>query len=194
MENNTNENNNKKEPAPKIFIILRIIALCIIAVGVVLIISGISYTVPSSDSGVSMEDPNWFASQQAAQRAAYDAEVTKNMLTFGGVGCLLFSGMFLLISFSPSVAKIGIKLNKHIAEENKDDLISLANTGADIASPAVKKLAKSVKEGLSEDEAEPTNSIVDKYRKKSAGTKFCTSCGQELNADAQFCSACGKKQ
>ena len=69
----------------------------------------------------------------------------------------------------------------------------LSETGADIVSPAAKKLAKSAKEGWADAEEEQSNEIVSKY-KKSAKTIFCKHCGGKIDEDSQFCKHCGKEQ
>ena len=59
--------------------------------------------------------------------------------------------------------------------EKKGDLTDIADTGADIASGAIKKTVKAIKEGLKD-------------------TKFCKHCGAEIDANSVFCNKCGKEQ
>ena len=88
---------------------------------------------------------------------------------FVGVSCLIFG-------FGPEMSRLATKSAKYIQQQNKDDLIDISNTNADIASGAVVKTAKAVKEGLKEE------------------NKFCIYCGESIPNDAKFCSKCGEKQ
>ena len=87
---------------------------------------------------------------------------------FVGVSCL-FSG------FRPEITKLMTKTNRYIQEENKEDLTEMASTGADIASDAITKVTRAVKEGLEE-------------------SMFCKHCGAKIDADSNFCNRCGGKQ
>ena len=88
---------------------------------------------------------------------------------FAGITCLMFG-------FSPEMSRLATKSAKYIQQQNKDDLTDISNTNAEIASGAVVKTAKAVKEGLKEE------------------NKFCTHCGERIPNDAKFCSKCGEKQ
>ena len=88
---------------------------------------------------------------------------------FAGITCLMFG-------FSPEMSRLATKSAKYIQQQNKDDLTDISNTNAGIASGAVVKTAKAVKEGLKEE------------------NKFCTHCGESIPNDAKFCSKCGEKQ
>ncbi len=88
---------------------------------------------------------------------------------FAGITCLMFG-------FSPEMSRLATKSAKYIQQQNKDDLTDISNTNAEIASGAVVKTAKAVKEGLKEE------------------NKFCTHCGESIPNDAKFCSKCGEKQ
>ena len=77
--------------------------------------------------------------------------------------------------FRPEIAKLSMKTAKYVQEENKEDLTDMADTGADIISDAVKKVASSVNDGM----------------RKS---KFCKHCGAEIDEDSRYCSRCGKEQ
>lgn len=88
---------------------------------------------------------------------------------FLGIGCLVGG-------FSPEMSRLATKSTKYIQQQNKDDLTDISNTNAEIASGAVVKTAKAVKEGLKEE------------------NKFCTHCGESIPNDAKFCSKCGEKQ
>lgn len=88
---------------------------------------------------------------------------------FAGITCLMFG-------FSPEMSRLATKSAKYIQQQNKDDLTDISNTNAEIASGAVVKTAKAIKEGLKEE------------------NKFCTHCGESIPNDAKFCSKCGEKQ
>lgn len=87
---------------------------------------------------------------------------------FIGVACLV-------IGFMPFMARGMTKTAKYIQQENKNDLKDMAITSAEIASEAVTKTAKAVKEGIKD-------------------SKFCKQCGAEIDSDSIYCSKCGKKQ
>ena len=98
---------------------------------------------------------------------------------FGGF-LLIAVGSFLFI---PVFTKYGAKYSNYAAKYAKEDLTNLANTSADITGPAVKKIAKSAKEGW-EDETD----IQD-----GQDTKFCSNCGKRIKKSANFCEHCGTK-
>lgn len=88
----------------------------------------------------------------------------------------LFAGFIgITVGFRPEITKLATKTAKYVQEENKEDLTDMADTGADIISGAVKKVASSVNDGM----------------RKS---KFCKYCGAEIDEDSLYCSQCGKKQ
>ncbi len=114
---------------------------------------------------------------------------------------VLFVGFALtMVGLIPLMAKLNIKIGKHIVEQNKDDLAELskygvdinkkvitdkqedltdiANMKADIAQDAVKKTAKSASEG---------------WEDGQGNAKFCANCGQKISASAKFCPNCGQK-
>ena len=95
----------------------------------------------------------------------------------GGI-CLVLGFLCVVIGFLPQLAKWNIKLSKHIQEQNRDDLTSIANTGAKISEQAVETVAKSAKRGF-DDESE---------------AKFCSQCGKKISNNAKFCSQCGAEQ
>lgn len=148
----------KENKAPKVYLILKIIGFLMIAVGAVLIIVGLIQNVPS------MGDDSWF-----------NASTTRMGLIFGGLACCLF-GIFLTITgFTPSIMKVQIKTQKHVINENADDLKNIADTGADIVSGGVGKIVKTVKDNIKDN-------------------KFCKFCGKEIDGESIYCPFCGKKQ
>ncbi|MBR4270842.1 MAG: zinc ribbon domain-containing protein [Clostridia bacterium] len=163
------QNDNKqKAPLPKIFIVLRIIACCFFAVGVVLLVIGIC--MPS----VPMSADNWF-----------EATTQKDGFMFGSIPCFMVGGFLMFVGFIPSITKVGIKMNKHIVTENEEDLTYLSSKGGDIVSPGITKVAKAVKSGLNESDSETVSSSESKY---------CANCGKKIPKAANFCSNCGSKQ
>lgn len=88
----------------------------------------------------------------------------------------MFAGFLgLTFGFRPEIIKLSTKTAKYVQEENKEDLTDMADTGAEIISGAVKKVASSVSDGM----------------RKS---KFCKHCGAKIDEDSRYCSQCGKEQ
>lgn len=149
MEEKKQENNKSKPP--KLFLAIKIVAGILIALGIVLFI--LSFTMIGS----------------------FDAEVS-SMLRFGGITCFIFGMFFMFIGFTPSIQKTMIKTQKHILNENKEDLKDIADTQAEVSKDAVKTVANAVKDGLEEEKM------------------FCKHCGKEIDKDSKFCQHCGKEQ
>ncbi len=95
-----------------------------------------------------------------------------------GCFCIPIGFMVLIFSLLPAIQKGMIKLNKHIVEENKEDLQDLSTAQSEILSEGVKNLSKAATEGVQD--------AKDK--------KFCMYCGKQINNDSKFCSYCGKEQ
>ena len=93
------------------------------------------------------------------------------MSTFG----LFLAIVFLMIGFRPEIIKMSAKSAKYIQQQNKEDLSSIVNTSADIASEAITKTTQAIKKGIKD-------------------TMFCKHCGEEIDADSKFCNFCGRKQ
>ena len=145
------QKNNKSKP-PKIFLAIKIVAGTLIVLSIVLFI--LSFTM--SDS--------------------FETEASSMGLRFGGITCLIFGMFFMFIGFTPSIQKTMIKTQKHILNENKEDLKDIVDTQADVSKDAVKTVAGAVKDGLEEDKM------------------FCKHCGKEIDKDSKFCQYCGKEQ
>ena len=136
---------------PKHFLVFKIIAVVGIAVligGLVLIITGFG-------------------------------DFESNNFMIGGI--MMPVGLFIgvtgfMFGFAPEISKMSAKSAKYIQNENKQDLMDIANTRAEIMEGAVTKTAKAFKEGFAED------------------TKYCKHCGAVIDADSKFCSKCGKEQ
>ena len=150
MEENKQENNKSKPP--KLFLAIKIVAGILIALGIVLFI--LSFTMIGS----------------------FETEVSSMGLRFGGITCFIFGMFFMFIGFTPSIQKTMIKTQKHILNENKEDLKDIADTQAEVSKDAVKTVANAVKVGLEEEKM------------------FCKHCGKEIDKDSKFCQHCGKEQ
>ena len=88
---------------------------------------------------------------------------------------LIFFGVFLIfVSLSPLFAKISIKTKKYILHNNKEDLTDTFSTGADVLSPGVKTIAKTLK--------------------NSEEKIYCKACGKEIEISSKYCKYCGIKQ
>ena len=142
---------DKKNKKPKFFLILRIVGFTILAIGLILLILGIVLAEPGK----------------------YGADKIGFILP--GVMLIMLSIMLIFNSFLPEIQKISIARQRYIQEETKDDLKTIADNLADVSVGAVKKTAKSVKEGL-------------------RSSKFCKYCGAEIDEDSLFCNKCGEKQ
>lgn len=117
------QKNNKSKP-PKLFLAMKIVAGILIALGIVLFI--LSFTL----------------------RSSFETEASSMGLRFGGITCLIFGMFFMFIGFTPSIQKTMIKTQKHILNENKEDLKDIVGTQADVSKDAVKTVAGAVKDGL----------------------------------------------
>lgn len=147
MDNNNMDNNPKKPKFYITFKILGLVALISLIVGIVLMVSVVGNKTAPSPGDI--------------------------MLLFLLIAIGVTSPIFFLIGFGPEISKLSVKSAKYIQSDNKEDLTSMANTGADISSDAITKVAQSVKTGLSD-------------------KKYCRHCGGEIEADSKFCKHCGK--
>lgn len=142
-----------KNTQPKVFKTLLILAPIFMVAGIILVILANTVLADGIMPNVAALMPGSF-------------------LIFIGFACLMFG-------LVPVLNKTAIKLQKHIQEENKEDLTSIANTKAEInkdaIQTAVKTGAQAVKQGMRE-------------------TKYCKECGAEIDLDSKFCSKCGKEQ
>ena len=72
---------------------------------------------------------------------------------------------------------IAAKAKNNILNNNEEILKNSANKEAEIKKNAIKTVALSIKEGLTEE-----------------GTIYCKHCGASIDADSKFCKSCGKEQ
>ena len=142
----------KQQKQPIIFIILKILALLLLAApitGIVLSVKGFG-------------------------------DFESNNFMIGGI--LTTFGIFLTflcaaIGFSPEIKKLTIKTQKYQIEENKQDLTDIANATAEIHKNAVKTTASAVKEGFSEPD-EPQMYCKHCGAEIDADSSFCKKCGK----------------
>lgn len=92
-----------------------------------------------------------------------------------GIFLIVFSLPMLFMGFSAKIAKMRLASERYMQEQNKQQLTQMADTKADIVSPAVEKTAKAVKNGL-EDKT------------------TCLHCGEAIEKGSKFCNHCGKEQ
>ena len=105
----------KNLKTPKIYLILKIIGICLIVLGAVLVVVGAIHYVPG------MGEDGWF-----------DETTKQSGLIFGGIACLLFGIFITFIGFAPNIEKTRIKTEKYVIEENKEDLTDIVNSKAEI--------------------------------------------------------------
>ncbi len=139
-----------KTPEPKHFKVFRAIGFSLLVIGLILIVLGVII------GGDTFDMPNM------------------GML-ISGVFLVFISISFIFIGFLPKIRKIQIDSTKYFQEENKETLIDIANTKADIHKDAITEVAKAVNEGLRD-------------------YKYCKHCGAKIDDDSKFCSECGKPQ
>lgn len=145
-----------KEKLPKIYLVLKILGIILCLAGLALLIT--SFCVDDSFS-----------------------EMEKSVgFMFGGMVGLMIGIIMMSIGFTPNMQKLMIKTQKHIINENREDLKDIANTQADVSKGAVKTVAGAVKEGMTEE-------VVEEKM-------FCKHCGKEIDKDSKFCQYCGKEQ
>ncbi len=100
-------------------------------------------------------------------------------LTIGGSFSLFIGFATMMFSLIPVIQKAMIKLNKHIINENKDDLQEISTSSSEIMSQGIKNISKSAADGY--------NEAMDSEK------IFCKYCGEKIDKDSKFCSHCGKK-
>lgn len=146
------ENNQKcpKSKLPKAFIILRVIAFIVVAVGIALLIT--SFVINEGDM--------------------FD----NAGIRFGGVAGIMIGAVLTFVSFTPSIQKLQIKTNRYIMDQNEEDLKYISSKSGDISSSAVEKVAKAAKEGFHNDAkifCKHCGKEID------ADSKFCSACGKK---------------
>lgn len=139
---------------PKVYLVLKILGPCLMALGIVSIILGV----------VVFPEPFGF-----------DGGTVINFAFLVPGVFLIFGGVFmLLMGFTPEMQKNSIKTARYLQEETKEDLTQIADNSADILDGAVKKTVRAVKEGLKD-----TKFCKHCGAKIDADSKFCSECGKE---------------
>ena len=154
--------NNEKAKAPKIFRILRFVALGLVLTGVTLII--LACTVFST------------------QDRHGDMEPLLGCL-FPGVFMIFFSIPCLMISLMPVFHKVSVKTAKYLQETSRDDLEDIATTVAEIGEEATTITARAAATGIKESfgGAKGQAEAYCKYCGASidADSVFCKKCGRQ---------------
>ena len=141
------ENKNEK---PKVFTVLKIVAILLLICRATLI--------------------------TLAFTAFYDEVLGMDPICFAiGMAAIFFSIPCFLFGVLPQIQRTSIKVTRYLQEDAEDDLRHIANKTADIASGAVKKTTKAIKNALKD-------------------TMYCKHCGAEIDTDSTFCKMCGKQQ
>jgi flagellar motor component MotA len=145
---------NVKEP--KLYLVLRILGFILLVIGIGMIVAGIivSQNIDPFESSLDMAliFPGVF-------------------IVMGGISCTV-------IGFEPKMAMMSARKARYIQEMTKGDLKAVADTQADIASEAISKTTKAIKDGIND---------------KVADTMFCKHCGETIDQDSKFCKHCGKE-
>ena len=87
---------------------------------------------------------------------------------------------------------------KEVSTYIKNEAVPVFNEAGEEISPAIKSIAKSVKDGVKEKlicECGEVNDEGSKFCKKCGKPLFktCPYCGQEVDVDSEFCNHCGRK-
>lgn len=138
-----------KNTQPKVFKTLLILAPIFMVAGIILVILANTVLADGMMPNVAALIPGSF-------------------LVFIGFACLMFG-------LVPVLNKTAIKLQKHIQEENKEDLTSIANTKVEINKQAIQTAVKTGTQAMK-------------------SSKYCKECGAEIDLDSKFCNKCGKEQ
>lgn len=142
---------------PKVYRVLRILGFTLLAAGIGLIVAGIIIS--------------------------QDIDPFESSLDF----TLIAIGMFTVVAsigitiggFTPKMSALSARTDRYVQEISKRDLKAVADIKADIASEAISKTVKAIKDGVDD-------KVVD--------TMFCKYCGKEIDHDSTFCKFCGKEQ
>lgn len=138
---------NKK---PKFFLVLKIVAICMLVVGVTLIVLGTTkYKIDDY-----MLNPALFAP---------------------GIVLTVLSLPCFIISFLPEIQRLGVKTIKYMQNANKEDLKDISTQSVDIRSEAIKNTAKSIKDGIKDTMyCKECGAVID------ADSKYCKECGKKI--------------
>ena len=142
----------KVNKPPKLYFILKIVAFCMLGVGLILVTLGIIFG--------KMNDPHF--------------DMSYMFMIMPGAFLAFLSLPMLLISFLPNIQRARIATVKYVQNENKEDLTEIVSNSADIAGTGIKKTARAIKEGLK-------NTKYCKYcgEEIDADSLFCNKCGKQ---------------
>lgn len=178
---------NQKNKLPTLFLVFRIIGFLLFTIGAVVLVLGLFQSVPE------MGQNGWF-----------DAESRRSGMIFGGLTCLMFGLGFTLASFTPALNRVGIKMTKYIAEQNKEDLEDLGATMGGINVRTQSKVYEENQENIDDlakkygktfanaSKSYQENGGVGLLSENTAPKIFCKHCGKKIDADSHFCQHCGK--
>ena len=146
---------DKKTQVPKIFLILRFVALGLFVVGVTLVVLACTAFATYDDF--------------------FGLEPSFGCL-IPGVIMVFFSIPCLMISLTPVFHKVSVKTAKYLQESNREDLEDIATTSAEIGAEATtitaKAMATGLKEGFKDTKfCKHCGSEIDR------DSKFCSECG-----------------
>ncbi|MBQ3047530.1 MAG: zinc ribbon domain-containing protein [Clostridia bacterium] len=87
-------------------------------------------------------------------------------------------GLALLLSpkLRAKLMSKGVKAQKYMLEESKDDIKEVATGMAEATEEAVEITARAIKKGVTKE-----------------ASAYCKHCGQKIDADSKFCGKCGKQ-
>ena len=198
--------NKQKAELPKIFLILRFVALGLLVVGVTLIVLACTAFATYDDF--------------------FGLEPSFGCLV-PGVLCVFFAIPCTIIGFLPSINKVAIKTSKYIQESNKEDLTDLMSTGMGIginatsqaidenrdefgnvistttgmvvgaAADALRTHKDDLKDMADVSAYASHDAIKSHARAMKEGfkdTMFCKHCGATIDRDSKFWSECGGQQ
>lgn len=178
MENNT----NKKAKLPIFWALMGMLGVILVIVGIVLISNANNIKIPDVPE---MGQPGWFEAEEAKK----DAEFKQGATRIVGIFVLLVGVGIFFSSLKPLWAKIGIKTNRYIVNENKDDLKGTMEDVGDVVVHGVSKAIANHKE-QSANATKTSQDISSQNGKKY----FCRHCGAEIKPGSKFCTSCGKEQ
>ncbi len=160
-----------KTQKPKIFLILRIIAIVLLITGIVLLVKSFNHDVPA------MGESGWF-----------EAESTQAGFRFGGITCIFISLPVFCWSFIPDIRKMSIRTAKYLQQETKDDIKDILDTNMDITRDARQETVDMLADGISKTRGNNTETTTATKK-----TKYCSNCGGKISATSKFCEHCGTK-
>jgi len=165
-----------------VWVLLGILGVILVIVGIVLINNANNIKIPDVP-GIS--DPGWSEAKEAQQ----EAEIKQSGMKIGGIFVLFAGVVAILSSLTPLWAKIGIKTNRYIVNENKDDLKDTMEDVSDVVIHGMSKAIAKNKEQSATETKTSQNALSQNGKKY-----FCRHCGAEIKYGSKFCNQCGQEQ